>query len=135
MPINSIRILRIDDNVSDNALFELMLADEPDLQSVGNLECADQLMEAIKRVKPDVIVIDLHMPGRDPLLAIREVHQKYPKMKVIVMSGTDNPILIAQAQEAGTCKFIVKGADGIPTLIASIREVMGRPEFPKASNS
>lgn len=92
---------------------------EPDMTSVGCLNTADHLAEEVKKLRPDVVLLDLTMPGKAPLEALREVNGT----PVIVFSGHDDQDTLDSAAEAGAKGFLSKGAE-VVLMLEAIRAVV-----------
>src|SRR5436190_22921074 len=75
---------------------------------VGSVADGAELLEAAQRLRPDVIVLDVHLPKVDGLQACREVTQANPEMKVVMFTAADDPALRRRALEAGAYAFVNK---------------------------
>ena len=75
------RLLHVDDNPAEAKLVALTATLEPDLEYVGALDCADDLIAEVKARKPDVVLMDMRMDGKDPLEAIQDLVQAYPQIQ------------------------------------------------------
>ena len=91
---------------------------EPDMTCAGCLHTADHLAEEVEKLRPDVVLLDLMMPGKEPLEALREVKGT----RVIVFSGRDDQETLASAAAAGASGFLSKGAE-ILVMLEAIRAV------------
>lgn len=82
-----IRVLVVDDHPMLRASLSELLSDEDDLTVVG--ECADgsEVVEAVERLRPDVVLMDLSMPGMDGLAATEAVRAVRPDQRVVVFTG------------------------------------------------
>lgn len=117
-----IRVLCVDDNEALIDALRIKLASEPDIEAVGFLPSADELIETAERLRPHVIVLDLDMPGRDPFSAIAELAERQPDSRVVILSGYVREDYIKRALDAGAWGYIAKGEE--PDLIVSaIRQV------------
>lgn len=94
-------------------------------QCVGQLENADPLIPSIIKLHPDVLLLDLKMPGRDVLEAILEVCQylRY-RCHVVVISGVCDPTPIRTVLALGAAGYIVK-EDGPEAIRTGLREITG----------
>lgn len=116
-----IRVLFVDDSPDITAALGGCIDHEPDMESAGSLASADDLASEIRTRRADVVLIDMTMPGRKPLEALREVK----KARVIVFSGRSDQEAIESAAEAGASGFLSKSAE-VPVILAAVREVAGR---------
>ena len=121
-----IRVLCVDDDEATAAFYRIALGFEPDLECVATLPGAERLTEEVERLRPDVVVLDLGIPGTDPLEALSEVSARHQGVGVLVASGYDDPETIDQAFARGARGFAVKTAD-LNDMIDAIRRV-GRGE-------
>lgn len=73
-------------------------------------ECADgdQAVEAACRLKPNVVILDIAMPGVDGIEAARRIHQRDPNIKILILSGMDRQEVIEQALNAGAMGYLHK---------------------------
>jgi DNA-binding NarL/FixJ family response regulator len=114
------RVIVVDDHdFCRNGLVEALAA-EPDLQVVA--ECPDgaDAVRLVDEVGPDVIVMDLQMPGRNGADATREVLRRRPATRVIIVTGAPGSPLADQAIASGAYACLPKTGDCGP-LLAAIR--------------
>ena len=84
------------------------LAVDENVEVVGEAFRAADVLEALKRVEADVVVLDLELPDMDGLACIGLVRQNYPSVHVVVLSGTNDPGRIDAALRTGAAGFILK---------------------------
>ena len=114
------RVMVVDDHdFCREGLLEALAA-EPDLQVVG--ECPDgaDAVRLVDEACPDVIVMDLQMPGMNGAVATREVLRRRPAARVIIVTGMPDGPLVDQAIAAGAYACLPKTGDCGP-LLAAIR--------------
>ncbi len=118
----AIRILCVDDHafLIDGlcARFEL----ERDMEVVGRLATADQLLTEVKRLEPDVVLLDIEMPGADPFEAADDVRRQVPSVKIVFLSAYVRDHYISAAVNAGAWGYFFKGDDP-GALVDGIRKV------------
>lgn len=132
-----IRILFVDDEIRLRKAWERLINAQPDMTLVGSLGAADDLDAAVDETSPDVVVIDLTMPGTDPIGAVRALAERKPDVKAVFYSGRGEPELMRDAFDAGAWGFIDKLT--LPTdAIESLRRIAagevvfpGRPRAPR----
>lgn len=125
-----IRVVFVDDDARLRESWARMLAANKDIELVATLDRADDLAERAAQLKPDIVVLDLTMPGKDPLQACREVSTRTPATRVIIYSGLDDSALMDSAYDAGAWAFVDKLSPP-DTIIAVVRSVVGgTPVFP-----
>jgi Response regulator containing a CheY-like receiver domain and an HTH DNA-binding domain len=112
----------------------LAVKDEPDLEIVGSAESGSQVLPLVERTKPDIVLLDLRMPGMDGLTCIKLLQKRYPDVKIAVLSGMDSDETVEAALGLGASAFISKNVEP-PDLVEAIRqaaegvlsEPVGRP--------
>src|SRR5437879_5558032 len=103
-----IRVLCVDDSRRLTDAWARLFRLQPDLDLVGALPNADTLIEAAGAQRPDVVLMDLTMDGRDPLEALAELSRLHPEVRVIICTGHCDPELIARVLDAGAWGCIRK---------------------------
>jgi len=81
-----IKVLVCDDQVVVTDGLELILSADPEIQVVGAAHDGAEALLSIPEVKPDLVLMDLKMPGMNGIQATREINQKYPGVKVLVLT-------------------------------------------------
>jgi two-component system response regulator DevR len=117
-----IRLLVIDDHEMVREGLKAMLTAEPDFDIVGDAANAEQAYELIHRLGPDVILLDVRLPGVSGIEICRTVTQRYPEIAVIILTTFTDETLVAQSIQAGARGFIVKDIERFD-LKRSIRAV------------
>ena len=118
-----IRILLVDDHTLFRTGIRLLLQRYPDFEIVG--EAADGL-EGIKRARelaPDVILLDLNMPGLSGLETLQLLVQDVPDCAVLVLTVSEDAEDLGQALQAGASGYLLKNVDG-DALVAAIHKVV-----------
>jgi DNA-binding NarL/FixJ family response regulator len=113
-------ILFVDDNRDICQLYQSLIEAEPDLFLVGYLLSVENLGEEVARLNPDLIILDLNMPGKEPLEALNEIKSLYPLVKVITFSGYADEQTRKSALQAGALLHLSKAQD-IEQVLAAIR--------------
>lgn len=108
----------------DHALFrtgvKTSLSGHKDIQMVAEAENGMQLLNLLKHIKPDVILLDIHMPIMDGYTALPEIKKLYPDMKVIMLSMNNDPSIITRMMEIGANSYLTKESDS-ETIYHAIR--------------
>src|SRR5437667_5572319 len=117
-----IRLLVIDDHEMVREGLKAMLTAEPDFDIVGDAANAEQAYELIQRLRPDVILLDVRLPGISGIEICRTVAERYPEIAVIILTTFTDEKLVAQCIQAGARGFIVKDIERFD-LKRSIRAV------------
>ena len=117
-------VLCVDDSPDISNLCRRLIDAESDMRCLGVLDRADGLLEKVLATKPDVVLLDLTMPGKDPIMAVRELAAAAPWCRVLAFSGHDDYQRVMAITEAGAWGLISKGADPLQ-LTSAIRRVAG----------
>lgn len=118
-----VRILCADDNEEILWALGLYFGHIEGIEVVGSLSSAVGLVAAVKESKPDILVLDLDMPGKGPLQALREINRLGVATRTVVFSGHLRRELIDQAMDAGAWGYVSKN-DGEGSLVEAIRAIM-----------
>jgi len=117
-----IRLLIIDDHEMVREGLKAILTTESDFSIVGDAANAEQAFELIERLRPDVILLDIRLPGTSGIDVCRTVTERYPEAAVIILTTFTDESLVAQCIQAGARGFIVKDIERFD-LKRSIRAV------------
>ena len=132
LPGKPIRVLCVDDVPDVAAVIRLMVEAEADMECVGVLTKTDALVEEVRRLTPDVVVLDATMPGKDPFQALHEIRDTARDVATVMYSGHDDQALVDRAAEAGAWGWVGKHEDP-RQLIQAVRDVAaGQPHFPSS---
>ena len=119
-----IRLLLVDDYAVLREALTLVFNNESDIVVVGEAASGQEALDQCARLQPDVVLMDLHMPGMDGVTATRLIRDKYPRTKVIALTSLTNPDQLERALEAGAKKILFKDA-AIDHMCDTVREVAG----------
>lgn len=122
-----LRVLCVDDNPLVVEALALKLGLLGGFDWLPPVDDADRLVEAVRVLQPDIILLDLDMPGRDPLDALAELARLGTAARVLIFSGHTRADLVERAIDAGAWGFIGKHSD-VETIVSAIRSV-ARGEF------
>lgn len=115
------RVLIVDDHPGVVKAVARLLAFEFDV--VGSLPDGDTLLEAVQRLEPDVIVLDMNLSGVGGLAACRQVRQARPDVQVIIFTAEDSPDARRRALEAGAAAFVNKLAASDGDLLSTLQRL------------
>jgi DNA-binding NarL/FixJ family response regulator len=82
----AIRVLLVDDESLVRRILKQILASYPDMELVGEASTGYEAITLVERLHPDIVVMDIRMPGLDGIAAAREITVKYPDVKIIGLS-------------------------------------------------
>jgi DNA-binding NarL/FixJ family response regulator len=103
-----IRLLVADDHPVVRDGLRGMLAGQPDLQVVGEAADGAEAVALIPRLRPDVVLMDLRMPGLDGVGAIRKLRATFPNVRVLVLTTFDTDTDVVRAIQAGATGYLLK---------------------------
>jgi DNA-binding NarL/FixJ family response regulator len=103
-----VRVLIADDEDDVRDLLAEMIRREPELELVAATANAAEAIEAAERERPDVAIIDAHMPEGGGVRAIREMAERVPETATIVLSAFDSQTKVVEHLDAGALAYLVK---------------------------
>jgi DNA-binding NarL/FixJ family response regulator len=103
-----IRLLLVDDQSLVRQGLKAMLGLEPDLEIVGMAENGEEAITQVEALQPDVILMDVRMPVMNGANATRIICEKYPQMKILVLSTYDEDRDVSDAIRAGAKGYLLK---------------------------
>ncbi len=119
--MRKIRVLLADDHTVVRQGLRALLAAEEDFEIVGEAENGRQAIQLVKKLLPDVAVIDIAMPVLNGLEATRQITRSVPATKVLILSSYSDDEYVQQLTEAGAAGYLVKQT-AANELIKAIRE-------------
>ncbi|MBO3748688.1 response regulator transcription factor [Streptosporangiaceae bacterium NEAU-GS5] len=96
---------------------------EPDIEVVGEAASGAEAVIVAGRMRPDVTLLDIEMPGMDGIVAAAEIRRAVPACKVMILTTFGRPGYLRRAMEAGAAAFLVKDSPA-RELAAAIRRVL-----------
>jgi DNA-binding NarL/FixJ family response regulator len=120
--MNKIRVLIVDDHAIMRDGIRALLNVNNDIEVVGEASEGKEAISKLEQLKPEVIVMDIAMPGMDGLEATRRMVKVNSKVKVLILTQHDNKEYILSAIKAGAAGFVPKRALG-SELVSAIRAV------------
>lgn len=118
-----VRILCVDDHAflveGLKARFDL----ETDLECVGRLGTADNLVGEVEKLHPDIVLLDIDMPGADPFEALNDLARAHPGVKTVILSAHVRDHYIDSAVKSGAWGYLSK-SDHPDTIIGAVRKVV-----------
>jgi len=116
-----VRVLIVDDAHILRIGLASLLCLEPDLEVCGSAESGEQGVAVARDTCPDVVLMDIRMPGMDGVEATRQILHDLPTAQVVVLTGEPSPVGRRAALEAGAAAYVVK--DAVPaTVLEAVRE-------------
>jgi DNA-binding NarL/FixJ family response regulator len=120
--MSTIRILIVDDQQLLRLGFRMLFEAQPDLRVVGEAGDGAEALRVIGREKPDVVLMDVRMPGMDGIEATEHIVARFPETRVLVLTTFDLDEYAFAALRAGASGFVLKSIES-DELLAAIRTV------------
>jgi two-component system, NarL family, response regulator NreC len=117
-----IRVLIVDDHSVVRAGVRLLLEQEEDMEPVGEAADARQALEMAQRLTPDVVLMDVVMPGATGVDAAAEIRHVLPDVRILMLSMQDDPSYVRQAFANGATGYVLKEAADAE-LVTAVRRV------------
>jgi DNA-binding NarL/FixJ family response regulator len=111
-----VRVLIADDHPLIRSGLARLVSAEPDLELVGTAEDGARAVELAEQEQPDVVLMDLSMPELDGITAAKQLHQRLPSTRVLVLSSHPQESVITAAFRAGACGYLTKGVSTAEVL-------------------
>ena len=118
----SIRVLVVDDHAIVRAGLRRVLDAEPDIETVGEAPSAERAVFEAMEHKPDVVLLDVVMPGKSGIEGLPALLQAVPDAKVLILSMQDDPRYVREAFDAGASGYVLKEAADTE-VVSAVRAV------------
>ncbi len=106
--MNPIRLLLVDDHEVVRLGLTTLFNDHPNLQVAGEAGTAAEAIRAVERLHPDIVLMDIRIPGEGGIEATRQITTQFPKTKVIMLTSFADDDLILRAVSAGAVGYVLK---------------------------
>ncbi|MBX5462101.1 MAG: response regulator transcription factor [Steroidobacteraceae bacterium] len=103
-----IRVMLVDDHAVVRTGFRLLLQSLPEVSVVGEAESGELACQRYPELRPDVVVLDLAMPGMGGLEALKRIRARHPNARVLALSAHDDPMHARRALQEGALGFLSK---------------------------
>jgi len=117
-----IRVLIADDHPVVRAGIKTMLEKEPGMRVVGEIEEGAQVEALTSHWQPDVLVLDVNMPGLDPVATTRRLKEQRPTLHILILTAYDDDAYVTGLLSAGATGYLLK-EEALETLVAAVRAV------------
>lgn len=117
-----IKVLLAEDMHMVRGALAALLRLEPDIDVVAEVASGDEIMPAVRKLHPDVAVIDIDLPGKDGLTAASEIHESLPECRTLIVTSLGRPGTVRRALAARVNGFLLKDAPS-EKLANAVREV------------
>lgn len=123
-----IRVLLADDHELVRHGLSRMLEDETDIDVIAQASRGEEAVKLCESERPNVVLMDVRMPGMGGLEATRQITQSFPEIRVVVVTACNEEPFPSKLIKAGAAGFVSKGCD-ISEIISAIRNVMCGKHF------
>ena len=123
MPSKPVRIMLVDDHAVVRAGYRRFLEREPGYEICAEAGSGEEAYTLLRADEPDLVILDLTMPGQGGLSTLRRLKLRWPLLPVLVFSMHDNLAFVVQAMRAGANGYITKSSDP-QFLVDAVRTVM-----------
>ncbi|WP_322799264.1 response regulator transcription factor [Thermoflexus sp.] len=105
-----LRVLVVDDHEVVRLGLRLLLQNRPEFELVGEAGTGAQAIAMVERLRPDLVILDVRLPDQDGLEICREITQRFPSTRVLVLTAYPDEEFIVRAIEAGASGYVLKRA-------------------------
>jgi len=106
--MNKTRVLLVDDHEVVRLGLMTLINDQPNLQVVGEAGTTAEAVRAVERLHPDVVLMDIRMPGEGGIEATQQIVARFPETKVVMLTSFADDELIVRAIRAGAAGYVLK---------------------------
>jgi len=125
---DKIKVLVTDDHALFRAGVKASLSHYPDIEFIGEAENGMQLLNLVKSLHPDVILLDIQMPIMDGIATLPEVKKILPDARIIMLTMNDDIGMISKLMEIGANSYLIKNSDS-ETIYEAIKTVFAKEYF------
>lgn len=120
--MSKIRVLITDDHALIRRGIASLLNDQADMEVVAEAGSGEEALQQMQKATPDVVLMDISMPGMDGLEVAKRVQTQFPGVRLLILTMHDREDYLFRAVRAGAAGYILKGAD-VQDLLSAIRTV------------
>jgi DNA-binding NarL/FixJ family response regulator len=106
--MNKTRVLLVDDHEVVRLGLMTLINDQPDLQVVGEAGTTAEALRAVEHLRPDVVLMDIRMPGEGGIEATQQIVSRFPETKVVMLTSFADDELVVRAIRAGAVGYVLK---------------------------
>jgi NarL family two-component system response regulator LiaR len=127
-PIN---IMLVDDHIPTRDQVKTLLSHEADMRVIAIAGSAEEALELDRALHPDVVIMDIMLPGMNGIEGTRHILSEHPQAKILALSNHSGPALVHAVLEAGGLGYVRKHRAG-EELVAAIRQVSTGQKYSNA---
>ena len=116
------RVFIVEDHPIMRASYAMLCREMGDVELCGAAETAEAALTAVPEAAPDLVVVDVSLPGMDGIELVPHLLQRQPDLKVLVISGYAESAYARSALQAGACGFVMKG--NAEEMMIAMRKVL-----------
>jgi len=120
-----IRVLLAEDQAMVRGALAALLTLEGDIEVVAEVARGDEVLAAALKVRPDIVLLDIEMPGQNGLSVLSELREKLPAARTLILTTFGRPGYLRKAMENGAAGFLLKDAPSRDLAIAIRRAISG----------
>ncbi len=106
--MNKIRVLLADDHAVVRTGIRKIVEEIPDIRVISEAENGPQVMRGLERASIDLLIIDVTMPDFEPISAIQQIHERFPGMRILIVSAYDDDVYVQGLLDAGVNGYHLK---------------------------
>ena len=123
-----IKVMLVDDHDLVRTGIKRLLEDHPNIKIVGEATSGEQALDQVTENDPDVVLMDINMPGIGGLEATRKLLQRKPKLKIIVVTMHEDDMFAQHLLKAGAMGYLTKGAK-VDEILQAVQAVMANQRY------
>ncbi len=117
-----IKVFFVDDHQIFRDGLRILLEATPDFEVVGEAENGAEILAKMAELRPDVLLMDIQMPGENGIELTRQVKQAYPKIAILMLTMFEDDQSVFNSMQAGACGYVLKGINH-REMLSTIRTV------------
>ncbi|HEX7102854.1 MAG TPA: response regulator transcription factor [Nitrolancea sp.] len=131
-----IRVLIVDDHEMVRSGLAAFLVGAPDMEPIGEASNGEEAIRCCGEIQPDVVLMDMMMPGIDGVEATCVIHQRWPHIRVIALTSFADDDLVKRVLQAGAMSYLLKNVAAADLATAIRSAMVGRPTLaPEATQA
>jgi two-component system response regulator DevR len=108
IPTGKTSVVLVDDHAIVRLGLRTLINDTPDIEVVGEAGTAEDALRVVEQLKPQVVLMDIRLPGTGGLEATRQISQRFPQVKVVMLTSFADEELVVSAIRAGAAGYLLK---------------------------
>jgi DNA-binding NarL/FixJ family response regulator len=122
--VSTVRVLTVDDHASFRSTARALVAATEGFEVAGEVATGEEAVAAVERLHPDLVLMDVRLPGIDGYEATRQISRIHPEVVIVLVSAVDDPLEGHPAARPGTAPFVRK-QDLRPNVLVNLWAVHG----------